>query len=79
MMCVCVAVGMIVAVPAYNSWHRAQVVSVTPGRGDCDVKFVDYGGYSSIPLAMLRQIRCVLGFSLRISVSCTVLIIRKKY
>lgn len=49
--------GMIVAIPIINGWYRGMIVNVQPETGECDVKFVDYGGYSRVPISSLRQIR----------------------
>ena len=47
---------MIVAAPVMNGWFRGVVVQVHDNN-ECDIKFVDYGGYSRLPTALLRQIR----------------------
>lgn len=52
-----VEVGVICAAPTMGGWYRAQVVNIYDNLEDCDIKFVDYGGYSCIPLSSLRQIR----------------------
>jgi len=49
--------GMIVAIPIINGWYRGMIVNVQQDTCECDVKFVDYGGYSRVPIASLRQIR----------------------
>ena len=40
-----------------QGWYRAQVVEVYPERDECDIKFLDYGGYARIECTGLRQIR----------------------
>lgn len=52
-----VEAGVICAAPVMSGWYRAQVVYVCEGMEECDVKFVDYGGYSRVPISSLRQIR----------------------
>ncbi|XP_013775508.1 A-kinase anchor protein 1, mitochondrial-like [Limulus polyphemus] len=52
-----VEAGVICAAPVMDGWFRAQIVHVYDGMEECDVKFVDYGGYSCLPVASLRQIR----------------------
>ena len=34
-----------------------QVVSYNESTDECDIKFIDYGGYLTVPAADLRQIR----------------------
>ena len=50
-------VGVICAAPMMQGWYRAQVVEVYPERDECDIKFLDYGGYARIECTGLRQIR----------------------
>lgn len=38
-------------------WYRVQIVSYDSESGTCDVKFLDYGGYSTMAASDLRQIR----------------------
>lgn len=47
---------MICAVPMLGGWYRAAVVGFHDGD-ECDVKFIDYGGYSKVSTSSLRQIR----------------------
>lgn len=47
---------MIVATPIMSGWYRAMIVDVFE-NDECEVKFVDYGGFSRLPVASLRQIR----------------------
>ncbi|XP_022253463.1 uncharacterized protein LOC111088239 [Limulus polyphemus] len=49
--------GVICAAPIMDGWFRVQVVYVYENMEECNVKFVDYGGYSTLPIASLRQIR----------------------
>ena len=51
------AVGVLCAAPMFDSWFRAQIVQAYPDRDECDIKFVDFGGYASMHGSMLRQIR----------------------
>ena len=48
--------GMICAVPIMGGWYRAVITKVYETE-ECDVMFVDYGGYSRLPVSSLRQIR----------------------
>ena len=41
----------------YQGWYRAQVASYDEESDECDVKFVDYGGYMRMKSSVLRQIR----------------------
>ncbi|KAK6637905.1 hypothetical protein RUM44_008327 [Polyplax serrata] len=49
--------GILCAAPVHNGWYRAQITSMDAENKMCDVKFVDYGGYMTMPVSMLRQIR----------------------
>lgn len=49
--------GVLCAAPVHSGWYRAQIVSLDPANDICDVKFVDYGGYMTLPISLLRQIR----------------------
>ena len=42
-----------------NGWYRAQIMAVFDGTDECDIKYVDYGGYSRISSQCLKQIRLV--------------------
>jgi len=47
-----------VCVAAYEGgWYRCQVVSVDETSSQCDIKYLDYGGYHTLPIEDLRQIR----------------------
>lgn len=48
--------GMICAVPIMGGWFRGVIIRVFDNE-ECQVMFVDYGGYSRIPTSSLRQIR----------------------
>jgi len=43
--------------PCDGGWYRCQVVAVDPSSEQCDIKYLDYGGYHTLPVADLRQIR----------------------
>lgn len=51
------AVGVICAAPMMDSWYRAVIVAVSEESDECEIKFVDYGGYSQVSWNDLRQIR----------------------
>ena len=51
------SVGVLCAAPLFNSWFRAQVVSVFEETDECDIRYVDYGGYAKVSCSTLRQIR----------------------
>lgn len=53
-----------------GGWYRAEVIDVRTEAGEeregeekaeectvCDIKFVDYGGFMTLPTSELRQIR----------------------
>ncbi|KAI0220716.1 A-kinase anchor protein 1, mitochondrial [Lamellibrachia satsuma] len=50
-------VGVICAAPMYGGWYRSQIVQTYPDTDECDIKFVDFGGYMSVHGSILRQIR----------------------
>lgn len=50
-------VGVICVAPVMDGWYRAQVTAVYDDNDECDVKFVDYGGFSRLSGTDLRQIR----------------------
>lgn len=56
-----VHIGAICAVPlvteTFTGWYRAVVVEVFAQENLCRVKFVDYGGYATVAISRLRQIR----------------------
>lgn len=49
--------GVICAAPMLNGWYRAQIMAVHEASDECDIKYVDYGGYSRISSMCLKQIR----------------------
>ncbi|XP_064460533.1 A-kinase anchor protein 1, mitochondrial-like isoform X1 [Ornithodoros turicata] len=49
--------GIICAAQVMGGWFRALVVGVSEDGEECDVKFVDYGGYLHLSTSYLRQIR----------------------
>ena len=51
--------GIICAAESEGQWYRAQVVQVYPHQDECDIKYVDYGGYTCVPINSLKQIRSV--------------------
>ncbi|KFM63633.1 A-kinase anchor protein 1, mitochondrial, partial [Stegodyphus mimosarum] len=52
-----VEAGVICAAPVLRGWYRAQVIFVFDNGTECEIKFVDYGGFSQVPTNTLRQIR----------------------
>ncbi|XP_076107073.1 uncharacterized protein LOC143075524 isoform X1 [Mytilus galloprovincialis] len=50
-------VGVICAAPIMEGWYRSQVTAVYEGPDECDIKYVDYGGFSRVSGSILRQIR----------------------
>ncbi|CAG2170286.1 unnamed protein product [Oppiella nova] len=48
--------GMVCTVPVMGGWYRAVITKVYD-TDECDVMFVDYGGFSRLPMSSLRQIR----------------------
>ncbi|XP_054714075.1 A-kinase anchor protein 1, mitochondrial-like [Uloborus diversus] len=52
-----VEAGVICAAPILRGWYRAQVICVYENGAECGIKFVDYGGFSQVSPASLRQIR----------------------
>nr|XP_018914274.1 PREDICTED: KH domain-containing protein akap-1 [Bemisia tabaci]XP_018914275.1 PREDICTED: KH domain-containing protein akap-1 [Bemisia tabaci]XP_018914276.1 PREDICTED: KH domain-containing protein akap-1 [Bemisia tabaci]XP_018914277.1 PREDICTED: KH domain-containing protein akap-1 [Bemisia tabaci] len=46
----------VVAAPAMGGWYRAQIVEIIENN-QCQVRFLDYGGYSTLDCSMLRKIR----------------------
>uniref|UniRef100_A0A915AVT1 Tudor domain-containing protein n=1 Tax=Parascaris univalens TaxID=6257 RepID=A0A915AVT1_PARUN len=49
--------GLLCVAPASGGWYRAVTVIYYEDQDEVLVRFVDYGGYSRIPRADLRQIR----------------------
>ena len=52
-----IAPGSVVAASSDNKWYRCQVVAYNPEMDTCDVKFVDHGGYTTIPAVDLQQLK----------------------
>ena len=42
-----------------GAWYRAMITSQEDEFGECQIKFVDYGGYAQMPVSELKQIRSV--------------------
>lgn len=50
--------GILCAAPAEEGWFRALIKTVHESKAECDIMFVDYGGYVyNVPISTLRQIR----------------------
>lgn len=52
-----VEAGIICAAQVCGGWFRALVVAPSDENEDCDIKFLDYGGYMTLSTSLLRQIR----------------------
>lgn len=52
-----IVVDLVCVALADERWYRVQVVSFDESSHFCYVKFVDYGGYATLPLTDLRKIR----------------------
>lgn len=52
-----VEAGIICAAHVCGGWFRALVVAPSDENEECDIKFLDYGGYMSLSTSLLRQIR----------------------
>eukprot|EP00088_Acartia_fossae_P028148 TRINITY_DN2894_c0_g1_i1.p1 TRINITY_DN2894_c0_g1~~TRINITY_DN2894_c0_g1_i1.p1 ORF type:complete len:553 (-),score=128.54 TRINITY_DN2894_c0_g1_i1:295-1953(-) len=52
-----IAAGSLLAVFSDGKWYRCQVVSFNQQEDTCEVKFVDHGGYTTVQVANLRQLR----------------------
>lgn len=52
-----IATGSLLAVFSDDKWYRCQVVSFNENKDSCDVKFVDHGGYTTVQVSELRQLR----------------------
>jgi len=52
-----IAHGSVVAVFTDDKWYRCQVVSYCSANDTCDIKFVDHGGYTTVPVSALRQLK----------------------
>lgn len=50
--------GLLCAAPTEEGWYRAMVKFVNQSKTQCDIMFVDYGGYAfNVPVSALRPIR----------------------
>jgi len=52
-----IANGSLLAVYTDSKWYRCQVVDFNAELDTCDVKFVDHGGYTTVEVSQLRQLR----------------------
>jgi len=52
-----IAHGSVLAVFSDNKWYRCQVVDYNPVSDSCNIKFVDHGGYTTVPAKDLRQLK----------------------
>lgn len=49
--------GSIAVAPSNGGWYRCLVVSYNESEDSCDIKYIDYGGYETVPADQIRQIR----------------------
>lgn len=49
--------GIICTAQVCGGWFRALVVGTSEDGEECDIKFLDYGGYMRLATSLLRQIR----------------------
>jgi len=49
--------GSIAVAPSNGGWYRCLVVSYNEVDDSCDIKYIDYGGYETVPAEQIRQIR----------------------
>jgi hypothetical protein len=52
-----IATGSLLAVKSDTKIYRCQVVYYNEETDSCDIKFVDHGGYTTVPVQDLRQLR----------------------
>merc|ERR550525_1113000 len=52
-----IAQGSVLGVFSDSKWYRCQVVSYNSKQDTCNVKFVDHGGYTTVPASHLRQLK----------------------
>jgi len=52
-----VVLNSVCAAPCEGGWYRCQIVSYDEENNSCDVKYLDYGGYASLSVDSLKQIR----------------------
>lgn len=43
--------------PKDGRWHRAQIMEFGEGGVNCEVRLMDVGGYATVEVSTLRQIR----------------------
>ena len=51
-----IKLGMVCSAPTVEEWRRAMIVRIHPNSTLCDVKFLDYGGYSTYDYRVLHQL-----------------------
>eukprot|EP00092_Neocalanus_flemingeri_P008257 GFUD01008903.1.p1 GENE.GFUD01008903.1~~GFUD01008903.1.p1 ORF type:complete len:568 (+),score=160.88 GFUD01008903.1:205-1908(+) len=52
-----IAHGSVLAVFTDDKWYRCQVVSFNSVNDTCDIKFVDHGGFTTVAVSSLRQLK----------------------
>jgi len=52
-----IAQGSVLGVFSDSKWYRCQVVSYNAKEDTCDIKFVDHGGYTTVPASDLCQLK----------------------
>nr|XP_039270994.1 A-kinase anchor protein 1, mitochondrial-like [Styela clava] len=52
-----VQVGLVCVAEHQDVWYRAQVIHANEDSSEITIKFVDYGGYSTVPTSIVKQIR----------------------
>merc|ERR1719474_2318638 len=52
-----IATGSVLGVFTDEKWYRCQVVSFNSVDDTCDIKFVDHGGYTTVSVSALRQLK----------------------
>jgi len=52
-----IAQGSVLGVFSDSKWYRCQVESYNTKQDTCDIKFVDHGGYTTVPASHLRQLK----------------------
>jgi len=52
-----IAQGSVLGVSSDDKWYRCQVVSYNSAEDTCEIKFVDHGGYTTVPASDLRQLK----------------------
>ena len=41
----------------YNGWFRALIIGIDDAGDQCEIQFLDYGGFKTVETNQLRQIR----------------------